>query len=119
MTTETARSDRPNVVLICTDQWRGDCLSIDGHPVVRTPYLDQLATKGARFTRAYSATPSCVPARVALMTGLSQRTHRRVGYRDGVEFDLDPTLPGVFAEHGYHTQAIGKMHTHPARGRIG
>lgn len=110
---------RPNVVLICTDQWRGDCLSIDGHPVVRTPYLDQLASHGAHFTRAYSATPSCVPARVALMTGLSQGTHRRVGYRDGVDFDIETTLPGEFARHGYHTQAIGKMHTHPARGRIG
>ena len=55
----------PNVILICVDQWRGDCLSVAGHPVVETPYLDQLALRGARFTRAYTATPSCIPARAA------------------------------------------------------
>ena len=60
----------PNIVLICVDQWRGDCLSADGHPVVRTPYLDALAARGVRFRNAYSATPTCVPARMALLTGL-------------------------------------------------
>ena len=35
----------PNVILICVDQWRGDCLSVAGHPVVETPYLDQLALR--------------------------------------------------------------------------
>lgn len=49
---------RPNVVLICADQWRGDCLSIDGHPTVQTPHLDDIAHDGARFRRAYSARPS-------------------------------------------------------------
>ncbi|PSL06806.1 arylsulfatase A-like enzyme [Haloactinopolyspora alba] len=111
--------NRPNVVLICVDQWRGDCLSAAGHPVVRTPYLDALASEGANFTRAYSATPSCVPARMALMTGLTQRSHRRVGYSDGHAFDVATTLPGEFRRHGYHTQAIGKMHVHPPRTRVG
>ncbi len=111
--------DQPNVVFICADQWRGDCLSIDGHPVLRTPHLDQLAARGARFTRAYSAAPTCIPARTALMTGLSQRTHRRVGYQDGVEFDVATTLAGEFRRGGYQTQAIGKMHVYPERSRIG
>ena len=110
---------RPNVVLICVDQWRGDCLSIAGHPVVHTPYLDQLALGGARFTRAYTATPSCVPARAALMTGLGQRSHRRVGYRDGVPWDYETTLAGEFTRHGYQTQAIGKMHVYPERSQVG
>lgn len=110
---------RPNVVLISVDQWRGDCLSVEGHPVVHTPHLDELALRGARFSRAYSATPTCVPARVALMTGLSQGTHRRTGYRDDVPFEFTTTLPGEFRSHGYQTQAIGKMHLEPARARIG
>ncbi|WP_020576926.1 arylsulfatase [Actinopolymorpha alba] len=112
-------TDRPNLVLICVDQWRGDCLSIEGHPVLHTPHLDQLALRGARFSRAYSATPTCVPARMALMTGLSQTGHRRVGYQDGVPFDVETTLPGVLRANGYQTQAIGKMHYSPVRGRIG
>lgn len=46
---------KPNIILICVDQWRGDCLGIDGHPVVRTPYLDKLSLEGTRFSHAYSA----------------------------------------------------------------
>ncbi|WP_309126835.1 arylsulfatase [Microbacterium sp.] len=110
---------RPNVVLICVDQWRGDCLSSEGHPVVRTPYLDALAARGVRFRNAYSATPTCVPARMALLTGLSQEQHRRVGYQDGIDFDIADTLPRELSAHGYQTQAIGKMHYSPERVRIG
>lgn len=113
--------DRPNIVLICVDQWRGDALSAAGHPVVRTPYLDHLAGEGTRFTRAYSATPTCVPARVALMTGQSQEAHGRVGYSDGIDFTaVHPvTLPAELRDAGYQTQAIGKMHVYPERARIG
>lgn len=110
---------KPNVVLICVDQWRGDCLSAEGHPVVRTPYLDALAERGVRFRNAYSATPTCVPARMALMTGLAQEHHRRTGYTDGVDFDITQTLPRAFSQEGYQTQAIGKMHYAPERVRIG
>ncbi|HEX2186548.1 MAG TPA: arylsulfatase [Chloroflexota bacterium] len=114
-----AATDRPNVILICVDQWRGDCLSVAGHPVVHTPYLDQLALGGVRFSRAYSATPSCIPARAALMTGLGQRRHGRVGYRDGVPWDYETTLAGELTRHGYQTQAIGKMHVYPERSQLG
>jgi arylsulfatase A-like enzyme len=48
---------RPNIILITTDQQRGDCLSCDGHPVVETPYLDELAEDGARFKHAYTSLP--------------------------------------------------------------
>ncbi|MGH3095052.1 MAG: sulfatase-like hydrolase/transferase, partial [Streptosporangiales bacterium] len=110
---------RPNVVLISADQWRGDCLSTAGHPVVSTPYLDALAATGTRFSNAYSATPTCVPARMSLMTGLRPATHGRVGYADGVPFDVDTTLAGEFSLAGYHTKAIGKLHVWPERDRIG
>ncbi|WP_329115334.1 arylsulfatase [Streptomyces sp. NBC_01465] len=108
-----------NVVLIAVDQWRGDCLSGAGHPVVRTPYLDQLAGRGARFDRAYSAVPSCIPARAALHTGLAQETHGRTGYRDGVPWEYPVTLAGEFGRNGYQTRAIGKLHTYPERNRLG
>ncbi len=111
--------DRPNVVLICVDQWRGDCLSVAGHPVVHTPFLDRLALDGVRFTRTYSATPVCVPARAALFTGLGQRSHGRVGYRDGVPWEYPVTLAGEFTRHGYQTQAVGKMHVYPERSQLG
>ncbi|MCW3097542.1 MAG: arylsulfatase [Chthonomonadaceae bacterium] len=80
---ETRCMSRPNVLLICVDQWRGDALGCEGHPVVMTPHLDQLAAEGVRFAHAYTATPSCIPARAALYTGLSQTSTQRVGYQDG------------------------------------
>lgn len=49
---------QPNVLLIMCDQMRGDCLGIDGHPDVQTPYLDTLAADGMLFENAYSACPS-------------------------------------------------------------
>lgn len=111
--------DHPNVVLICADQWRGDCLSIDGHATIRTPFLDQLALRGARFTRAYSPTPTCIPARASLYTGLDPRTHGRVGYRDGVPWTYDTYLAQEFTDHGYQTQAVGKLHVYPPRFQAG
>ncbi|NLY61510.1 MAG: arylsulfatase [Clostridiales bacterium] len=94
---------------------RGDCLGILGHPVVETPHLDTMAHNGAIFTNAYSAVPSCIASRAAIMTGLSQKSHGRVGYEDRVEWNYDHYLAGELAKAGYHTQAIGKMHVHPAR----
>ncbi|GAB4464324.1 MAG: arylsulfatase [Armatimonadaceae bacterium] len=112
-------SERPNIVLICVDQWRGDCLSALDHPVVQTPYLDQLTTEGATFLRAYSASPTCIPARAALLTGLSARNNGRTGYKDGVPWDYPVTIASEFTRQGYQTQAIGKMHVYPERSQMG
>ncbi|HOJ20539.1 MAG TPA: sulfatase-like hydrolase/transferase, partial [Armatimonadota bacterium] len=100
-------SERPNLLLICADQWRGDSLGVAGHPVVETPHLDALARSGTLFTQAYSACPSCIAARAALFTGLSPRRHGFVGYRDGVHWRYPVTLAGTLAAAGYHTQCIG------------
>lgn len=108
-----------NVVLICVDQWRGDCLGVEGHPAVLTPFLDELALDGTRFTRAYSSTPTCIAARAALYTGLSQERHGRVGYRDGVPWNYRRTIASEFASHGYQTQAVGKLHVYPERSLMG
>lgn len=111
--------DRPNVVLLCVDQWRGDCLSVAGHPVVHTPYLDQMALDGVQCHRAYTACPSCIPARAGQYTGLSPRTHGWLGYEDGVRWDYPITMAGEFTRYGYQTQAIGKLHVFPERSQIG
>ncbi|MCI5825472.1 MAG: arylsulfatase [Arcanobacterium sp.] len=114
-------TERMNVVLICVDQMRGDAMSHTGNSVVHTPFLDKMADSGASFPHAYSATPTCIPARVALFTGMSQESHGRYGYREGIPFHkaYPVTLPGVLREAGYQTQAIGKMHVYPERSRVG
>ena len=110
---------KPNVLLILTDQWRGDCLGAAGHPDVKTPHLDTICAEGFRFRHAYSATPTCIPARAALYTGMAQENHRRVGYRDGVRWDYPTTLAGTFAEAGYQCHCAGKLHVYPMRSGVG
>ena len=67
-----------NILLITLDQFRGDCLSIGGHPIVKTPHLDRLAAEGVRFARHYSQCSPCGPGRASLYTGLYQMNHRVV-----------------------------------------
>lgn len=109
---------RPDILLILPDQMRGDCLSVLGHPVVRTPNLDELARAGTLFRRAYSPVPSCIPARFALLTGRSPQNSGVVGF---AAYPIrTPTLPGVLAEAGYATVLVGRnMHQRPESGSCG
>jgi arylsulfatase A-like enzyme len=65
-----------NVLFITADQWRGDCLSALGHPVVKTPHLDALGAWGVLFARHYANTAPCGPSRTTLHTGLYLQNHR-------------------------------------------
>ena len=68
----------PNVLFITVDQFRGDCLSVLGHPVVRTPNLDRLAERGVLFANHLSQAAPCGPGRACLYTGTYQMTNRVV-----------------------------------------
>lgn len=120
MNPRSKANQRPNILLIMTDQQRGDCLGIEGHPVLLTPTLDELACRGARFTRAYSTCPSCIAARRSLLTGQFPSSHGMVGFRDGVEFEPPATLPGALSDAGYQTFMVGRtMHQFPRQKRYG
>lgn len=67
-----------NVLLIVTDQWRGDHLKSTGHPVLDLPHLEALAAEGVTFRRHYVQCAPCGPARASLHTGLYQMNHRVV-----------------------------------------
>jgi arylsulfatase A-like enzyme len=67
---------RGNVLFVTADQWRGECLSALGHPVVRTPSLDALAGQGVLFARHYAQAAPCGPSRASLHTGLYLQSHR-------------------------------------------
>ncbi len=111
---------QPNILFICTDQQRGDCLGVEGHPVLQTPNMDGIAAAGVRCSRFYSTCPSCIATRRSMLSGQYPRTHGMVGYRDGVEWDAPPTLPQVLREHGYQTRLVGRsMHQFPPRKRYG
>ncbi len=67
-----------NILLITLDQFRGDCLSAAGHPLVKTPNLDALANAGVRLDRHYSQAAPCSPGRACLYTGMYQMNNRVV-----------------------------------------
>lgn len=98
---------------------RGDCLGIAGHPDVKTPFLDSLAAEGVCYPNAYSACPTCVPARATLYTGMGQKKTGRVGYEDLVPWEYEHTLAGELSKGGYYTHCVGKMHVHPLRNNLG
>ena len=113
-------SERPSILFIMTDQQRGDCLSIDGHPCLMTPNMDNIAGLGVRFRRAYTSCPSCIAARRSLLSGQHPATHGIVGYHDGVVWDAPPVLPELLRDAGYQTQWVGRSHhQHPIRRRFG
>jgi arylsulfatase A-like enzyme len=110
---------KPNIVLILTDQMRKDCIGfLNEHPV-ETPYLDMMKKNGFFFSNAYAAVPSCIASRAAIMTGLSQKTHGFTGFDNSVKWEYPVTMAGTFADAGYHTQLVGKMHALPERNLVG
>ena len=112
--------ERPNIILIMTDQQRGDCVGRDPHSPapLQTPNLDWLARSGAHFLHAYAECPSCIPARRSLMSGMAPAANGMVGFQVA-EWNPPHTLAGELSKAGYQTEMIGKAHLFPARRRYG
>lgn len=111
-----AVADRPNVVVIFTDDQSYRAIGYN-NVEVKTPNLDRLAGEGLTLNRAYVASPICTASRAAMMTGvfpqqngvvgLNSRAFRR--YKDGGS-DASKTLARRMAEAGYHCAFWGKSH---------
>jgi choline-sulfatase len=106
--------DRPNLLLLMADQHRGDSIGASGNAAIHTPNLDRLARGGAYFPNAFSSTPTCTPARAALLTGMSPWNHGMLGY-GAVAEHYPVEMPRLLHDAGYYTVGIGKMHWHPQR----
>ncbi len=111
---EFKKLKKPNILFIMTDQHRGDCIGCDGNSIIKTPNLDRIAAEGVHFSSAYSCTPTCTPARSAILTGLSPWHHGMLGY-GRVAYRYSVELPRAIREAGYQTIGIGKMHWFPQR----
>lgn len=110
--------DKPNILLLFTDQQRYDTIGAGGNDLIRTPAMDQLCATGVRFDRCYTPSPVCVSARYSLLTGLYP--HRSGCADNGHPMDQTlPTLPGMLTRDGYETRAFGKMHFRPVRHTFG
>lgn len=100
---------RPNIVLIITDQQRFDTVDALGFPYVDTPNLDRLAREGVTFSNCFITAPSCVPSRASLFTGYYPHT-------TGILKNGDQWRHGwveALADDGYYCVNVGKMHTVP------
>lgn len=108
-------TDRPNFVLIVTDQHCADWLGCAGHSVVKTPNIDRLAARGLRFTEFHTASPVCMPNRASLLTGRYPSVHG-LKYNGCALTTSARTFVERLGEEGYRTAAIGKSHLQPFTG---
>ncbi|SDE20421.1 choline-sulfatase [Paenibacillus sp. UNCCL117] len=103
------RINKPDMLVFLSDQHHAGYAGFAGHPLVRTPHLDRLAQEGTVMSCAYTASPLCVPSRMAMLTGqLPEKTgvYTNEGTIGG---DQATFLHGIAAE-GYETVLCGRMH---------
>jgi arylsulfatase A-like enzyme len=103
--------ERPNVILIVTDDQGYGELSCNGNPVLKTPNLDKLANQSVRFGDFHVA-PMCTPTRGQLMCGLDAARNGATNVSSGrtlLRQEL-PTMANYFEDNGYKTGLFGKWH---------
>lgn len=102
-------AEKPNILVILTDDHRYDAMGFLGHPFLETPALDRLAEEGVYFKNAVVTTSLCSPSRASILTGLYAHNHRVVDNYNPIPEGL-AYFPSSLQEAGYETAFIGKWH---------
>jgi len=103
--------DKPNIIYVLTDQWRGQATGYSKDPnlIGKTPNIDHMADQGINFINAVSVCPVCTPYRAALLTGQYPTTTGMI-FNDLHLPEESLTMAELFKEAGYMTGYIGKWH---------
>lgn len=109
-------SKRPDFIVFMTDQHRADFLGCSGHPVLKTPNIDAIASTGTVWDRFYVASPVCMPNRASFMTCRMPSSHGVRG--NGIPLDKrNVTFVELLRDAGYKTALIGKSHLQTFSGK--
>src|SRR5688572_27697314 len=100
---------RPNILFVLLDDLRWDALGYAGHPHVKTPNIDRLASDAVNFKNAFCTTSLCSPSRASLLTGVYAHTHGVTNNFTELPATLD-TFPKALQRTGYATAYVGKYH---------
>ncbi|MCH2208666.1 MAG: sulfatase-like hydrolase/transferase [Lentisphaerales bacterium] len=113
--TLSAVADKPNIILVMTDDQGWGQVGYMNHPLLKTPNLNAMAENGLRFNRFYASAPVCSPTRASVLTG---RANDRSGvFSHGYALRLEEkTLPQALKKAGYATGHFGKWHLDGLRG---
>ena len=103
------RDDRPNVILILTDDHRFDAMGFMGHRFLETPNMDRMAGEGIHLPNAFVTTSLCSPSRASILTGRYAHNHGVVDNYNPVPASLK-FFPEYLQKAGYETAFIGKWH---------
>ena len=103
-------AERPNILLLLSDDHSYPFVSAYGDTNVKTPTLDKLAAEGMKFRRFFTACPQCVPSRAAYMTGRSPVAARMTRFSSPLPRD-EVTFPEILREKGgYYTGICGRTY---------
>lgn len=100
---------KPNIIFLLADDMRYNSLGSKGNPIIQTPNLDQLVSKGTNFNNAFVTTPICCVSRASIFTGQYANRHEINDFvTDFTPEQLYNTYPQVLRRNGYYTGFIGK-----------
>ena len=113
-------NERPNILIIMTDQQAFSALGYSGNHFIKTPNLDRLAAEGVYFSQAVTPCPVSVPARTSMLTGRLIETTKIRDNKDVTNQDAlyYPTYDEILSKAGYRSEYYGKFHSPEYMARV-
>jgi arylsulfatase A-like enzyme len=108
---QNSKQKKPNVLFIIADDLTATAVSSYENKACHTPNIDQLASQGVRYTKAYTQYPVCGPSRASFLSGYYPSATKTYGYTSGRENigSNRKTWPQLFKDNGYYTARVSKI----------